>query len=281
MNLPFALWLGQRKERRWLMVHEAAFPFVRGGPLRHDLLAIVTRAMLAATLAGSERVFMSTPAWEPVLQRYGFGRHRLEWLPVPASVPTTASAARVREIRRELSVAPDAIVVGHFGSYGSLIAEPLAPIVKRLAARHANWTWVMLGRGADRFVESMDAGSRPLNAIVARPNLSADEVSNHLGALDAVVLPFPDGISTRRTSAMAALAVGAPIVTTSGPSTESIWRLSDTVVLAGAHPETIADATTTLISDGDRRARLAARGRALYQERFDVGRLADTLSRSV
>jgi len=280
MNLPFALWLGQRKERRWMMVHEAAFPYRPKAPLRHQVLATVTRAMLRASLAGAERVFTSTPAWEPVLRCHGFARGPIEWLPVPASVPATFDGERARQIRAELGIASGETLVGHFGSYGHLVADPLAAVMRRVAERHADWSWLLLGRNADRFAaELSQRGLR--TPIFARADLAPSEVSNHLAALDVAVFPFPDGISARRTSAMAAIAVGTPTVTTRGASTETFWGRANAVVLTANDADDVAFATSQLVADRARRALLSERSRALYEERFAVGRLADVLTRSL
>jgi glycosyltransferase involved in cell wall biosynthesis len=280
MNLPFALWLGRRRERRWVMVHEAAFPYGRSAPLRHQVLATVTRAMLRAALSGAERVFTSTPAWEPVIRCHGFARGPVEWLPVPAAVPAVFDTERVREIRREIGVELGQFVLGHFGSYGRLVADPLKAVIHCVAESHPEWAWLLLGRNADRFASELaQVGCPP--AVFARPDLSPEEVSNHIAALDMAVFPFPDGISARRTSAMAAFALGTPIVTTRGPSTETFWARSDAVVLSDNDPNEVARLTKELALDADRRALLSERSCALYQERFDVGRLADVLTRSL
>ena len=50
MNLPFAAWIAVRARRVapiWVMFHEVAFPFVRR-PLKHNVLAVVNRAMVWA-----------------------------------------------------------------------------------------------------------------------------------------------------------------------------------------------------------------------------------------
>jgi glycosyltransferase involved in cell wall biosynthesis len=281
MNVPFTLWLGRRKERRWMMVHEAAFPYRRGARLRHQLLATVTRIMLRAALTGAERVFTSTPTWEPLIRRHGFPRGPVDWLPVPATVPRTFDAERVRRIRHELGAPPGRIVVGHFGSYGTLISEQLAATISLLSARHAEWVWLLLGRNANRFSAELERRAPRPSAVFARPDLAPAEVSNHLVAADLAVFPFPDGISARRTSAMAALAVGTPLVTTRGPSMEPFWDSSKSVTLAENRPEAIALATAELASDPELRAVLSERSRLLYDERFDVGRLADKLTRSL
>lgn len=280
MNVPFATWLGRRKERRWMMVHEAAFPYRRGAPLRHQLLATVTRGMLRAALFGAERVFTSTPAWEPLIRRHGFRRGPVDWLPVPATVPSALDRERVRRIREELGATPERVIIGHFGSYGTLVAEPLAATITLLSERYPEWVWLLLGRNADRFAAKLEGRVPRPNSVVARADLAPAEVSNHLAAAEVAVFPFPDGISARRTSAMAALAVGTPLVSTRGPSMEAFWDSSGSIAVAENEPEALARATIELALNPTQRALLSERSRALYAERFDVGRLADTLTRS-
>jgi len=48
--------------------------------------------------------------------------------------------------------------------------------------------------------------------------------------------PYEDGVTTRRGSIIAALALGVPVVTTTGRMTEPLWR---------------ASAAVTLVADGD------------------------------
>jgi len=76
---------------------------------------------------------------------------------------------------------------------------------------------------------------------------------------------------------MAALTTGVPVVTTSGPLTESIWMESNAVALPQAgNPAAIAGEVVRFAEDAARRADYGARGRRLYDEQFA---LCVTLSR--
>ena len=276
MNLPFAWWLGRRRERLWLMVHEAVYPFVPGQPLKHHVLAAATRIMLAAATARAERVFVSTPAWQPFLERYGRSKGPVEWLSIPATVPSAFDTQKVGAIRRELALAPAQPLIGHFGTYGAPIAEPLRQTVNVLRARHPDWAWLMLGRNAATFARTLHSANDSTQ-LFTRENLTPEDLSNHLRALDVTLLPFPDGISTRRTSAMAALAVGSATVSTAGASTEALWSQSGALALAACDPLELAATTEALVQNEKRRAELRERSRELYAGRFDVRHVVSRL----
>jgi glycosyltransferase involved in cell wall biosynthesis len=68
---------------------------------------------------------------------------------------------------------------------------------------------------------------------------------------------------------MAALSHGIPLVTTAGWLTEPLWESSNAVVLVPVgRPEDLAAAVARVLGSASERARLAAAGRALYEERF-------------
>jgi glycosyltransferase involved in cell wall biosynthesis len=98
-------------------------------------------------------------------------------------------------------------------------------------------------------------------------------VAAHLAACDLAVQPYPDGITARRTTAMAWLAAGVPVVTTGGPLTEPFWAADRPVELA-ADP---AAAAARLLDDPAARAALGGRGRAYYARHFAVGHTVTAL----
>jgi hypothetical protein len=84
-----------------------------------------------------------------------------------------------------------------------------------------------------------------------------------------MVQPYPDGISTRRTSAMTCLSHALPVVTTIGHLTESLWKERRAVLLSPVDsPQCLADQTNWLLNNADERRRLSTSGKALYDEQF-------------
>jgi len=90
--------------------------------------------------------------------------------------------------------------------------------------------------------------------------------------------PFPDGVSCRRTSVMAALAHTLPVATTRGRFTEPLWAESRAVALAPADDTAaLADTAARLLNDPDARDGLARAGLSLYRARFDVAHVVAAL----
>ncbi len=106
----------------------------------------------------------------------------------------------------------------------------------------------------------------------ATGELNAADLSRHLSACDLMLQPYIDGVSSRRTTIMAQLSLGLPVITTSGRLTEPLWAESGAVALAPAGDvDGIVGATNRLLRDEPERKRLAAAAKALYLGRFDIG----------
>src|SRR6202041_2022126 len=56
--------------------------------------------------------------------------------------------------------------------------------------------------------------------------LNPQSAADHLAACTLAIQPYPDGVTTRRGSVTAALALGVPVVTNMGSNTEESWRES-------------------------------------------------------
>jgi glycosyltransferase involved in cell wall biosynthesis len=280
MNLPFCLWLAQRRrERVWVMFHEVAFPVERSQPWKHKVLGWVTRWMASLVAGSAERIFISIPGWEPLLRKLSPACPSVTWLPVPSNLAATPSAEETARIRRELVADPAGLVVGHFSTFSHLQASLLAGVLPPVLQGDRRRIGLLLGRGGDRFARQLEREHPPLRSrLVAPGELDERTLVNYLASCDVLVQTYPDGASTRRTSLMAGLALGLPIVTTLGPLSEPLWQESGAVVLAPVESaEAITAATESLLADDQRRAQLAQRARAFYHERFGTDRLIQTL----
>jgi glycosyltransferase involved in cell wall biosynthesis len=93
-----------------------------------------------------------------------------------------------------------------------------------------------------------------------------------------MVQPYPDGITTRRTSVMAPLANGVATVSTVGRLSERIWSETGAVALAPAgSPRDLADRVVQLVEQPAGRAALGQAGRRAYDAHFSIERSVDAL----
>src|SRR5439155_9576018 len=109
--------------------------------------------------------------------------------------------------------------------------------------------------------------------VLATGAASPDEAVNYLAASDLLLQPYGDGVSSRRTSLMAGLALGLPIVTTDGPLSEPLWHEHGAVALAPAGDDDAIVAATVVLLQETVRKRLGEKAHLFYQRNFSVEQL--------
>lgn len=272
MNLPFCLWLlANRRRPVWTMFHEVEIGFRPRQPMRHHVVAAVNRAMAAVTMRATERIFIATPQWEESLRRVD-SRKNLEWLPVPSNIAVNNDPAAVCAIRARLAPA-HTVLIGHLASpRDHTMTATIGAAVESAFAERPRARLLVLGNGSEDIRRKIVASWPAIGARTsATGRLIAADLSSNLSACDLIVQPYPDGISTRRTSAMAALVHRRALLTTETHVTEPLWRAENAVALVPASAiDALGRALARLIDDADQRGRLAAAGADLYARRFDL-----------
>jgi len=282
MNFPFVFWMYARRRRLDIsvMFHEVVFPMGWSRPLRHNVLGASTRMMAAIAAHSARRVFVATSSWERYLRRAVAQGRPIVCLPMPSTIPVIEDRDAIASVRRRFQAGAGPIV-GHFGTFGAGIAalldEILPPILDRVPAAST----LLIGRASAAYRERL-LGRYPRleSRLHAVGELPARDVSVHIGACDLMLQPYPDGISTRRTSAMAALSHRVPVATTVGHLTEPLWAASGAVAASSvSEPATLAEQAAGLLNDEAARMRLGNAGRRLYEDRFHVRHTIDALRR--
>ena len=273
MNLWFCLWLANRAltgDSVELMVHE---PFIelRRGPLRHLFIALVHRVMTVVLMSAATRVWVSIPAWEPLLRAYALGRRvPIGWLPIPGCVGSEVDAptASIKEKYAEGSKA----LIGHFGSYGREVSAMLEARLLPIMSLGSEPALLLIGARSEAFRSAFVARYPAwTDRVHATGYVAEGELAHVLDACDLMVQPYPDGVSSRRTSVMACLSHGRPVVTTSGHLTEPLWAERGAVVLADVSNATgFVSGVARLLDDPRERIQIGGAGQRLYRERFDV-----------
>jgi glycosyltransferase involved in cell wall biosynthesis len=264
--------------RLWVMFHEAAYPFEAGQLFRHRVLAVGTHVVASALVERAEQVLVSTPGCESALGKLGRGPRSAVWLPIPSNLTRPALARARSLVLSEYGLDPERPVVGHFSAFGERVAESLRQTLKLLLVEDARVQVLLVGQGSEVFAERL-ALELPGSAarIRAGGRVSSERAGEAIDASDVLLFPYPDGISTRRTTAMAGLAFGKALVTTSGENTESVWRREGCVELQPLDPTKLAGALRALLADKARRTELGARAERVYRARFALERSVELL----
>jgi glycosyltransferase involved in cell wall biosynthesis len=266
MNLGFARWLaGRHTPRPWVMFHEVAVRAEAGATRRRRLLAATTQRMARQLAMAAERNLVSTPGWAEWLAALAPEARRGEWLPVPSNLPM-AEPGTAAEVRARLTP-PEGWLIASFGRFELPQRQRLGWSLRALLERHTRAAAVLIGGGGEA-MRAIVLRNAPALAprLHASGRLGAAAAAAHLAASDLVLQPYPDGVSGRRGTAMAALAQGVCLLTDAGESTEPVWRASEAVALA-SEGEWLATAEA-LLEDAPRRRRLGDAGRRLYVEQF-------------
>jgi glycosyltransferase involved in cell wall biosynthesis len=278
-NLAFCLWLLRMRRRSIdvrVMFHEPYFYFSWERPWR-NALAVAQRLMAAVLIRASRVAYLSTAAWLPCLQPWG--STTMIASPIPATIAAAAGAGAIAGWRSTLGAGQaGALIVGHFGTFGDHVGRELTGAVPAILRASAAARFVFIGRGGEAFAAGLSRREPALGSrLHATGRLSRTDVSAALRACDLVVQPYPDGVTTRRTSVMAALANGVAVVTTDGKLTEPVWRGAGVKLAPASDPAALAAATVAVLADGDGRTALAAHGKRLYDAHFAVEHTLDTL----
>src|SRR2546423_6295582 len=275
MNLPFCFWLYERakihKDLVEVMVHEPYLTF-RGGSWKQSAVALVHRLMTITILNAAYKVWLSIPAWEACLRPYTLGRRvPFNWLPIPSTVPFAEDYAGARVVRERYARNGN-ILIGHLGTGERNINALLIDAIPLLWQTHCEFDLLLLGRRSESLRDEIVRKHSGIAAhIHATGGLSPENLSRHISACDLMFQPYPDGVSSRRTSTMVGLSHGLPVVTTTGSLTEPLWAESNAGALTPVEDHTaFAETLHRLLSDKDARSRMSVSAKKLYQDRFDV-----------
>jgi len=200
-----------------VMFHETVVP---RWPWKFAVMYCWQQPIFRAVCRVADVAFVSTERWIPQVQRIA-PQLPVRHLPVGSNIPLCRVSRE--EARERLGIEQGALVLGVFG--GAHISRRLgwiAATVREVRKRNTERPTLLLYVGADG--RAVQAACPEANIIDSGP-VPGMEVGLRLRAMDAMVSPFLDGISTRRGSVIAALQHGVPVA-----STRSSW--TDRVFLA-------------------------------------------------
>lgn len=261
--LPAKLWRLKRSKARpriALMVHEMYYPI---SDWKSALMGGWQRVQFFAVRVLSDVVFTSVSPWAKALRSHR--PHRpVHHLPVGSNLPDMRHARAAERVR--LGISEDAIVLAAFGTgHPSRMLDYVAHAADAVASQ--GHETILLNLGFNTPQVSVDGAVR----VLAPGHLDEEAISRHLAAADIYLAPFTDGVSTRRTTLMAALQHGLSVVGTDGHNTDDLLRRSTMCMRLtrvddrDAFSRTVCD----LADSPEARAELGARARSLYEGEFD------------
>jgi glycosyltransferase involved in cell wall biosynthesis len=281
MNVAFCLLILQRAckgDEIDLMIHEPFLSF-KEGSLAQDAAAMVHRLMMVILLRAARRVWVSIPAWKDRIQPYLLGRRvPIVWLPIPTNIPVKKNPQLASEARQRFSPQGE-VIIGHFGTYGRGVSALLNEVLPPLLLGKPDRRLLLMGLNSEEFKQKLTLRFPELSSqMVATGSVEPDSLSFTLAACDVLIQPYPDGVSSRRTTVMAALAHGIPTVTTFGHLSEEIWPESQAVALAPAtKPDAVVAAVESVLSSQEVQKTLTEQGPIVYKSKFDLARTVEHL----
>jgi len=209
---------------------------------------------------------------------------KLHWLPIQdpkvAFIPVGANIAEPNWEKVKPTInheCPKTIAV--FGmTSADITSHEIADIAYavRQAARHLqSLHLVTLGRGSKEAEKPLRQALNDVNVEIDVLGLiSTEEISQTLAASD-VQLYVRGDISTRRTTAIAGLACGLPIVAYAGTETGHPIPEAGVLLVPEGDRATLAEALTRVLTDEKLRLELHQRSKDAYQKYFSWDAIAD------
>jgi len=247
---------GERPPQLAVLVHEA---WVGMRDWRSTLMGAYQRAQLKSLVRLADTVIVTT---ERLATEVG---NEAVHIPVASNIVPLAVS---RQAARQSLGIRDELVVGLFGTaHPSCDRSYSEAAIRGLAEHHPASPVIILNLGAGAPPPEV-----PAAVAVRTPGaLDSRELSLHLRASDLLLLPLTDGLSTRRTTMMAGLAHGLPVLGLQGAHTDRILV---------EHPEALrlvtvgdrqgfAAAAIALAADVNRLRAMGEAARLLYERAFD------------
>ena len=267
-------------------LHEP-YLFPKAGPVRRWVTRMLGRhsdSLIFTTQADREKWGAAGDPNIPSSQKTP--THRIDIGATIAEVPITAE--RRQALRAECGVAQNAFLVGFFGFVNHTKGlDTLFKAVRLLRDRQIPVQVLIVGGSLGDSDPTNAVYKEHLEHIIRRLDLDmgdillstgyleAADASRALATCDALALPFTDGVSLRRTSLLAALDHGLPVVTTYPKHPTPELQESDALLLVPPDdPRALSDALHRLYENPAQGEILSAAARQ-FARRFSWPRIAE------
>lgn len=240
-------------QRAVVVVHE---PYVAATSPRFGALQVLHKAQLRAVLDRADVVV--APSADAARRVGG----EVCVIPVGSNLPDRLGERR--HGREALNVQPGETVVATFGaSDAGRSTRAVASAVRRIADEVGPVLLLRLGRAPEPLD---DLGDR-VRVVISGP-LPAHGVASLLSTADLFIAPYADGVTTRRTTLVAAMQHGLPVVGTDVGRSDEVLVTSPAIARAPLHADGFATVAADVAADRARLETMSMAARALYLEEF-------------
>lgn len=215
-------------------------------------------------------------AIEPWVQRFDswFPETDVNHLPVSSNMPRVEADSE--DVRRDLGIPTETLVVGLFGrGHSSRLLSFIHRAVRSLRDEGRDARVLYVGPAIKKVKTALDG----VPNLRTGP-LPAPDVSRHFAAMDLYLAPFRKGVSARRGSFLVGLQHGVATVSTHGRQTDSLFykhQGSAFLLAPDDDLETFQEHTLTLAQNDARRKRIARRGKELFDATFAWPRIVESM----
>lgn len=211
-------------------------------------------------------VFLSVETWVSWFTKW-FPRTSVRHSPIGSAIPQVGITRE--EARCRLGIGPNTLTLGLFGTaHSSRLFDWVGEAYRRIHAENPDSLLVYIGPHREAIVQH--AGDLPL---LAEGPFPPDEVSRRFAALDMVLAPYMDGITSRRSAFMVGLQHGIPSVSTHGmPTDPTMLEQNGKAFLLAfrENQEEFCELALRLAKDPAERKRIGQGGAELYFSRYDA-----------
>lgn len=269
-------------DKVWVIIHEMIS--IRETKLSFKNLKkyITQKKLLKSMLKHCDYAFLSSNNWLPKLKKYAANTSlSIEILPVPSNVPYVNSELKSNNLKKAFAQNATKII-GTFGTFNDpQLLNKLEKVIPEVLADNPQLAWLFLGRHSDEFVQKMKKKYKHVSQqLKTAGELNTAALSAHIQACDIMFQPYPSGVSTRRSSIMAAMLHHKAIVTTFGKLTEPIWHNSKAIEMKPwSDTASLIKSLKGLLDDKERRLFLEQSAGALYESNFSIERSVQSLKK--
>lgn len=269
--LLFFLWLRFiKKQNTSFIFHELYYPLL--GNWKAIILHLCHKFMLFFSVLSARSAFYSTQNNLKTAKRLSFSKAKHFHLPVGASININSDI--------QFTDAQNNTYILFGGFHPSKRYDLIFEVFSRI--RNYSPKLIVIGTTKDELQKQTPL---PLNFdsfASCLGKISDEAVVEVFKTSTSLIAYFSDGLSTRRSSAISALACGLPIITTRSSETEDIFFNHDCIHLLSTKEASFQAQLESLIPTLSASSRLSHDARSFYAENFSWSSIAKLLiSRSL